>query len=69
MMSLPMRRSSLKSSPNTLMASALWGSNTLSSTLSMIGWLNAISKPGSWSSRAVMRVIRSCLVSPAGQVL
>ena len=47
MMSLPMRRNSLKSSPNTLTASELCGSNTLSSTLSMIGWLKAISKPGS----------------------
>jgi hypothetical protein len=41
----------------------------VSSTLSMIGWLKAISKPPNRASRADMRAARFCLVSPAGQVL
>ncbi len=40
-----------------------------SKTMSLIGWLIPMSKPGSWLRRALSLRRKSALVSPAGQVL
>ncbi len=47
----------------------LCGSNILSATLSMIGWLNVSIKPGIWCSRSSMPADQILLVPPFGQAL
>src|SRR5258708_11779275 len=66
--SFPIRRSSLKSSPNILMTSSLCAPAILSLTPSIMGWLKPTSNPGMVRNFAAMREISFCLVSPDGQV-